>query len=107
MPCLRLITSCQGKPQPTLRFINPPDFEAPQDVATTTPPDPANNNIYLVNIQASSLNLAGETVNITQTIRVTVLGVDDNEPVLGPTQAIYDAPENSIETIVTFASHRC
>ena len=84
-----------------LRFIDPPDFEMPKDVATTTPPDPANNNIYLVNIQASSLNLAGETVNITQTIRVTVLGVDDNEPVLDPTQAIYDAPENSIETIVT------
>ena len=99
-----IVNIVPGEASAALRFIDAPDFEMPQDVATTTPPDPANNNIYLVNIQASSLNLAGETVNITQTIRVTVLGVDDNEPVLDPTQAIYDAPENSIETIVTLTA---
>ena len=85
----------------TLRFIAAPDYEAPQDVATTTPSDPAGDNVYLVNIQASSLNLAGTPVNITQTIRVTVLNMDDNDPVLTTTRATYNVPENSTETIVT------
>ena len=89
-----------GEASATLRFINPPDYEAPQDIATTMRRDPANNNVYLVNIQASSLGLAGNTVNITQTIRVTVTNLDDNSPTLTTTQTNYRVPENTTTTIV-------
>ena len=99
VPCLRLITSCRGKPQPHCA-LSIPDYEAPQDIATTMRRDPANNNVYLVNIQASSLGLAGNTVNITQTISVTVTNLDDNSPTLTTTQTNYRVPENTTTTIV-------
>ena len=90
-----------GSASATLRFINAPDFEAPQDVATTTPSDPAGDNVYLVNIQASSPDLAGDTVDITQTIRVTVANLDDNPPTLTTTETDHPVAEEGTDTFLT------
>ena len=91
--------STGGTTMANLRFIAQPDFENPVDTAT-----PGGDNIYLVEVQASSMNLSGESVTTTETITITITPVDDNDPVLTTTQATYDVPENSTETIVTLAA---
>ena len=77
----------------TLTFNAVPDFEVPLD--------DGRNNIYELSVQASSMAATRAPRTITETIRIAVTGVDDNDPVLTTTQATYEVPENSTETIVT------
>ena len=90
------ISSTGGTTMANLRFIDPPDFENPADIATS-----AGDNIYLVEVQASSTTGARAARTTTETITIRITGVDDNDPVLTTTRATYNAPENSTETIVT------
>ena len=99
---LEPIASTGGTTTANLHFIAAPDFEMPQDVATTTPLDPAGDNVYLVNIRASSENLAGATVEITQTIEVTVTNIDDNDPVLAPKTSPLTSIEGEMAPLQTF-----
>jgi Ca2+-binding RTX toxin-like protein len=66
-----------------LSFNNAPNFEAPTDRASTSPEDPAGNNIYNLVVAASD----GIAAPVTQAITVTVTDVDP-EPVVA--SRLYD-----------------
>ena len=88
--------SAGGTTTANLRFKEQPDFEAPADTAT-----PDADNTYLVEVQASSMDLNGTVVRTTENLTITVTNIDDNDPVLDTTISTYDVPENSTEPIVT------
>ena len=57
-----------------LTFKTAPDFENPADVASTTPPNDADNNEYIVEVTATS-GTGGRVKTTAQTITVTVTDV--------------------------------
>ncbi|AMV27035.1 Cadherin domain protein [Gemmata sp. SH-PL17] len=76
-----------------LTFIAPPDFETPTDAGA--------NNVYDVIVQVSD-----GTATDTQTISVTVTGLNDNNPVItsnggGATAAVNAAENQTVVTTVT------
>ncbi len=56
-----------------LTFSAAPDYENPQDVASTSPVNAANNNEYIVKVQATATGRG----SATQTVRVTVTDVNE------------------------------
>ena len=60
-----------------LRFADPPDFEKPQDLESTSPANAMSNNEYIVDVTASSGSGTRE-MTATQTVTVTVK--DETEP---------------------------
>ena len=66
-----------------LSFKAAPDYENPQDVASTTPANAAGNNEYLVEVTATS-GADGRALTATQAITVTVTDVDEKPGSVGP-----------------------
>ena len=56
-----------------LTFVAAPDYENPQDVASTSPTNAAGNNEYIVKVQATATGRG----SATQTVRVTVTDVNE------------------------------
>ena len=79
-----------------LTFKSAPNFEAPADVASSDPANAANNNEYVLVVQATS-GANARAMTATQTITVTV--TDVNEPPSAP-----DAPTISAETADGFTA---
>ena len=92
--------STGGTTTANLRFIDPPDFEAPADTATAGG-DAAGNNIYLVRVRARSMNLDGVVVRTNETIRITVTNIDDNPPTLTNTETDHPVAEGRTDTFLT------
>ena len=76
-----------------LRFAAPPDYEQPEDVASTTPANDANNNEYIVTVTATS-GIGTRRRTAVQTITVTI--EDELEPPGRP-----PAPYVSSSTVAT------
>ena len=93
-------SSTGGTTTANLRFIDPPDFEAPADTATAGG-DAAGNNIYLVRVRAKSMNLDGVVVRTNETIRITVTNIDDNPPTLTNTETDHPVAEGRTDTFLT------
>ena len=66
-----------------LAFKTAPDYENPQDVASTTPANAAGNNEYLVEVTVTS-GADGRALTATQAITVTVTDVDEKPGSVGP-----------------------
>ena len=94
-------SSTGGTTIANLRFVDPPDFENPADTATSGS-DTAGNNIYLVRVRASSMNLSGVAVPTTETITITVTGVDEDPPVLAPKTSPLTSIEGETAPLQTF-----
>ena len=88
--------SVGGTTTANLRFIDPPDFENPADIAT-----PGGDNIYLVEVQASSTTGARAARTTTETITITVTGVDEHLPTFAVSPGPYNLAENSTAVIAT------
>ena len=58
-----------------IRFRSAPDFEAPEDIASTDPADAAGNNVHLVQVRASD----GANATVA-TLRITVTNVGEFYP---------------------------
>ena len=73
-----------------LTFRTAPDFEAPADVASTSPANAAQNNEYVVEVTATG-GTGGRALTAAQTVTVTVTNVDEEGAVaLDSTQPVAD-----------------
>ena len=81
-----------------LSFMAAPDYENPQDVASTTPANAAGNNEYLVEVTATS-GADGRTLTAVQAITVTVSDVDEKPAT--PSAPTFLTAESSGILVVT------
>ena len=73
-----------------LTFRTAPDFEAPADVASTSPANAAQNNEYVVEVTATG-GTGGRALTAAQTVTVTVTNVNEEGAVaLDSTQPVAD-----------------
>ena len=79
-----------------LTFTTAPNYEAPADVAITDPVNAANNNEYIVVVEAKSGTGARELTH-NQTLTVTVSDVDTEAPGVPATPTIAQATFNSLK----------
>ena len=77
-----------------LSFDVPPNYEAPTDVAVTTPANDATDNEYIVFVEATS-GEGARALTATQTITVTVTDVDE-PPAAPAAPTIAEATLNSL-----------
>ena len=79
-----------------LTFKIAPDFERPEDVASTDPASGAGDNVYIVVVEVTSGEDARE-LTATQTITVTVNDVDTEVPEQPAVPTVADATLNSLK----------
>ena len=79
-----------------LTFTTAPNYEVPADVMVTDPVNAANNNEYIVVVEAKSGTDARE-LTATQTVKVTVSDVDTEAPGVPATPTIAQATFNSLK----------
>ena len=73
-----------------LTFVSPPDFEQPKDFGA--------DNVYNLTLQVSD-----GTLTATQEVSVTVMGVNDNAPLISSSGTISIAENSSAVTLLTAA----
>ena len=79
-----------------LTFVTAPNYEDPQDVASTAPASPAGDNEYIVKVQATATGRG----SATQTLLVTVTDVNEG-PAFSPASAFSVAENTTAVTTVT------
>ena len=79
-----------------LTFLAAPNYEDPQDVASTAPASPAGDNEYIVKVQATATGRG----SATQTLLVTVTDVNEG-PTFSPASAFSVAENTTAVTTVT------
>ena len=79
-----------------LRFKTAPDYERPKDVAVTAPANAANDNAYIVVVEAKS-GTGERELAARQTITVTVTDVDGEAPGVPDAPTVASATLNSLK----------